>query len=77
MEPIIIYPKNSRQSSLIKALLEEMQVKFKPKVEEKDTTLLTKEEFHAKVNRASRQAEAGKKIKLTPELENELFGSSS
>jgi len=76
MEPIIIYPKNSHQYSVIKALLEEMKVKFKAPFKEKDETLMTEEEFYAKINRASKQAEAGKKIKLTPELEKELFESS-
>ena len=76
MEPIIIYPKNSHQYSVIKALLEEMKVKFKAPIKEKDETLMTEEEFYAKINRAAKQAEAGKKIKLTPELEKELFESS-
>ena len=35
---------------------------------------MTKEQFYAKIDRAAKQAEAGKKIKLTPELEKELFG---
>ena len=69
MEPIIIYPKNPRQYAVIRALLEEMKVKFKMK----DETLMTEKEFYAKINRAAKQAEAGKKIKLTPEIEKELF----
>ena len=69
MEPIIIYPKNPRQYSDIRALLEEMKVKFKMK----DETLMTEKEFYSKINRAAKQAEAGKKIKLTPEIEKELF----
>ena len=74
MEPIIIYPKYPRQYSVIKALLEEMKVKFKAPAQEKDETLMTKEQFYAKIDRAAKQAEAGKKIRLTPELEKELFG---
>lgn len=35
---------------------------------------MTGEEFYAKINRA-KQPEAGKKIKLTSELEKELFES--
>jgi hypothetical protein len=73
MEPIIIYPKNPRQYSVIKALLEEMKVKFTAPAQEKDETLMSEEEFYAKINRAAKQAEAGKKIKLTPEIEKELF----
>lgn len=73
MEPIIIYPKNPHQYSVIKALLEEMKVKFKAPATEKDETLMTKEEFYAKIDRAVKQAEAGKKIKLTPTMEKELF----
>ena len=73
MEPIIIYPKNPRQYSVIKALLEEMKVKFKAPAQERDETLMTKEQFYAKIDRAAKQAEAGKKIKLTPEIEKELF----
>ena len=76
MEPIIIYPKNPHQYSVIKALLEEMKVKFKTPVKENDETLMTEEAFYAKINSAAKQAEAGKKIKLTPELEKELFESS-
>lgn len=72
MEPIIIYPKNPRQYSVIRALLEEMKVKFKV-TEEKDQTLMAEGEFYAKIDRAVKQAEAGKKIKLTPEIEKELF----
>jgi hypothetical protein len=74
MEPIIIYPKNHRQYTVIKALLEEMKVKFKVPAKEKDETLMTEEEFYAKIDRAAKQAEAGKKIKLTPQIEKELFG---
>lgn len=29
--------------------------------------------FYEKINRAAKQAESGKKIKLTPEIEKELF----
>ncbi|HET7117404.1 MAG TPA: hypothetical protein VFI29_12980 [Hanamia sp.] len=76
MEPIIIYPKNPHQYFVIKALLEEMEVKFKAPGKEKDETLMTEEEFYIKINRAAKQAEAGKKIKLTSELEKELFESS-
>ena len=53
-----------------------MKVKFKAPIKEKDKTLMTEEEFYAKINRAAKQAEAGKKIKLIPELEKELFESS-
>ncbi len=73
MKPILIYPKNPHQYSVITALLEEMQVEFKVSDREKDETLLTEKEFYAKINRAVKQAEAGKKIRLTPELEKELF----
>ena len=73
MEPIIIYPKNPRQYAVIRALLEEMKVKFKMPDREKDETLMTEKEFYAKINRAAKQAEDGKKIKLTPEIEKELF----
>jgi hypothetical protein len=63
MQPIIIYPKNPHQYSVIKALLEEMKVKFKAPAQEKDETLMSEEEFYAKINRAAKQAEAGKKNK--------------
>ncbi|MBN9352428.1 MAG: hypothetical protein J0H55_17250 [Chitinophagaceae bacterium] len=73
MQPIIIYPSNPRQYSVIKALLEEMKVKFKVPAEEKDETLMTEEEFYTKIDRAIKQTEAGEKIKLTREIEKDLF----
>lgn len=72
MENIIILPENSKQSSVIKAFLKEMKIKFKT---EKDDTRMTKEEFYRKIEESSRQAKEGKVTRLTPELREELFGS--
>lgn len=39
-----------------------------------DDTLMSKEAFFAKIERAEQQVKEGKAVKLTPELRTELFG---
>lgn len=58
MENIIIMPKSEKQFSAIKTFLEEMKIRFK--TEKKDDSLLTEEEFYAKIDRAKQQAKEGK-----------------
>jgi len=43
METITIYPKNKKQKSLLKSLLEEMKIRFD--IAQSNDTLLTEEEF--------------------------------
>lgn len=59
MESITIYPKNKKQKTLLKSLLEEMKVHFEIG-QTADETLLSEEEFYAKIDRSLKQAEEGK-----------------
>ncbi|HAV03135.1 MAG TPA: hypothetical protein DCW95_08140 [Chryseobacterium sp.] len=72
MENIIIIPESKKQSSVIKAFLKEMKIRFEV---EKDDTEMTKEEFFAKVDRAKQEVKEGKVKPLTPELREKLFKS--
>ena len=72
MENIIIMPKNEKQFSAIKTFLEEMKIRFK--TEKKDDTLMTEDEFYAKIDRAVKQSEEekGTLIKTKEELHAHL-----
>ncbi len=59
MENITIYPKSEKQKSLLKSLLEEMKVRFEIRKSD-DDTLMSEEEFYAKIDRAKQQAREGK-----------------
>lgn len=72
MENIIITPENKKQFTAIKNFLEEMKIRFR--TEKEDDTLMTEEEFYAKIDKSKQQAREGKVHRLTPELEKELFG---
>ncbi len=67
MENIIIIPESKKQSSVIKAFLKEMKIRFEV---EKDDTEMTKEEFFAKIDRAKQEVKEGKvtRINTTEEL---------
>ena len=58
MESITIYPKDEKQKSLLKSLLEELKVRFE--IGEKDETLLSEEDFYKKIDKSIEQAESGK-----------------
>lgn len=73
MENIIIIPENKKQFSAIKTFLEEMKIRFK--TEKQDDTLMTEEEFYVKIDRSIKQAEEGKVVEYTPELEKKFFKS--
>lgn len=72
MESITIYPKNKKQKSLLKSLLEEMKIRFE--ISKSDDTLMTEEEFYGKIDRAKQQAREGKgtRVKTKKELHNYL-----
>jgi len=72
MESITIYPKNEKQKTLLKSLLEEMKVHFE--VETNDESLLSKEEFYSKIDKSIEQAEKGKLRTLTSEEQKEFLG---
>lgn len=73
MESITIYPKNEKQKSLLKALLEEMKVKFEV-ASSKDKTLLSEKEFFEKIDHSISQAECGKTRTLSKDKQKEFLG---
>ena len=73
MESITIYPKNAKQKSLLKSLLEEMKVRFE--IDSlKDETLLSKKEFFAKIDKSISQAEKGQTRHVSKDQQKELLG---
>ncbi len=72
MERITIYPKNERQKSLLKSLLEELKVPYE--ISAQNESLLTENEFYAKIDRSIKQAEAGKTQKLPKNKQKEFLG---
>jgi hypothetical protein len=73
MESITIYPKNQRQKSLLKSLLEEMKVRFEIG-EEKEDPILSKEKYYSKIDESIKQAEVGKTQILSKGKQKELLG---
>lgn len=69
---MIVYPKNEKQKSLLKSLLEEMKVRFE--ISKSDDTLMSEEEFYTKIDRAKQQAREGKVKVMTKEKQKELLG---
>ena len=72
MESITIYPKNEKQKSLVKSLLEELNVNFE--IEKHDETQFSKEEYYAKIDHSIEQAEKGNSKILTKEDQSRLLG---
>ena len=73
MESITVYPKNEKQKSLLKSLLEEMKVRFEIAVS-KDETLLSEKEFFAKIDKSITQAENGNTKPLSKDKQKEYLG---
>ena len=73
MESIIIYPENEKQQFLLKSLLEEMKIRFKIEKSD-DETLLSKNEFVAKIEKSIKEAESGLTVKLTKNKQKDLLG---
>lgn len=73
MKSITIFPKNKKQESLLKSLLEEMGVNFQFDTES-DNTKLTKEEFYSKIDLSIKQAKQGNTKHLSEEEQKELLG---
>ena len=73
MESITIYPKNEKQKSLLKSLLEEMKVRFEVGKSE-DQTLLTENEFIEKIDKSIKQADSGKTKKLSQNEQKQFLG---
>ncbi|MBP7498816.1 MAG: hypothetical protein KA796_03000 [Chryseobacterium sp.] len=72
MESITIYPKDEKQKSLLKSLLEELKVRFE--MGEKDETLLSEEDFYKKIDKSIEQAESGKTTNISKDKQTEFLG---
>ena len=73
MESITVYPKNEKQKSLLKSLLEEMKVRFEI-ARLKDDTSLSEKDFFAKIDKSISQAENGETKKLSKVQQKEFLG---
>jgi hypothetical protein len=73
LESIIIYPKNAKQKTLLKSLLEEMKIQFEI-ASTKDETTLNEEEYYAKLDKSISQVEAGKTKCLPKDKQKEFLG---
>ncbi len=73
MESITIYPKNEKQKSLLKSLLEEMKVRFEI-ASDKEETLLNEKDFYDKIDKSISQAESGKKRTLSKDSQKDFLG---
>jgi hypothetical protein len=73
MESITIYPKNAKQKSLLKSLLEEMKVRFEV-AQFKDETLLNEKDFFVKIDKSIANFENGKSKILTKEQQKKFLG---
>jgi len=72
MESITIYPKDEKQKSLLKSLLEELKVRFE--IGENDETLLSEEDFYKKIDKSIEQAESGKTTNISKDKQREFLG---
>jgi hypothetical protein len=73
MDSITIYPKNEKQKSLLKSLLEEMKVRFEIGKSDEETSL-SENEFIAKIDKSILQADSGKTKKLTKDQQKNFLG---
>jgi hypothetical protein len=73
MDRITVYPRNSKQKSLLKSLLEEMKVRFEIATT-KDEALLSERDFFAKIDKSINQAENGNTKPLPKEKQKEFLG---
>ncbi|MFA9188485.1 DUF2683 family protein [Flavobacterium sp. FBOR7N2.3] len=73
MDSITIYPKNEKQKSLLKSLLEEMKVRFEIGKSDEETSL-SENEFIAKIDKSILQADSGKTKKLTKDQQKKFLG---
>ena len=73
MDSITIYPKNEKQKSLLKSLLEEMKVHFVVGKND-EPILLTEKEYISKLDKSIQQAQSGKTKKLDKDQQREFLG---
>ncbi len=73
IDRITVYPRNAKQKSLLKSLLEEMKVRFEIATT-KDETLLSESDFFAKIDKSIDQAANGNTKPLSKEKQKEFLG---
>ena len=73
MESITIYPKNEKQKSLLKSLLEEMKVKFEISTAKEDP-FMSEKDFYAKIDKSILQAKEGKTKTLSKDQQKDFLG---
>ena len=73
MDRITIYPRNAKQKSLLKSLLEEMKVRFEIATT-KNEALLSERDFFAKIDKSIDQAANGNTKPLPKENQKEFLG---
>lgn len=73
MESITVYPKNAKQKSLLKSLLEEMKVRYEIATSN-DETVLSEKDFFAKIDKSITQSENGNTKILSKDEQKEFLG---
>lgn len=73
MESITIYPKDEKQKSLLKSLLQELKVHFEID-DNNDKSLLSEKDYYTKIDKSIAQAENGKRKNQTQETQKEFLG---
>ena len=73
MDTITIYPNDEKQLNLLKSLLIELKVRFEMATSNQDT-LLSKEDYYAKIDKSIKQAELGKIKRIPISKQKELLG---
>ncbi len=73
MERMTVYPKNEKQKSLLISLLKEINVRFVIECSN-DVTLLSEEDFFAKIDKSIDQAEKGNTKTLTMAKQKKFLG---
>lgn len=73
MDSITIYPKNQKQKSLLKSLLEEMKVRFEMGPND-EQVVLSEKDYVAKIDKSLNQLALGETKKLNKEQQKEFLG---
>lgn len=73
MESITIYPKDEKQTSLLKSLLKELKIRFEV-APNGDNTQLSIDEFYSKIDKSIEQAEAEQTQRISKEQQKEFLG---
>jgi hypothetical protein len=73
MESFTIYPKNEKQKSLLKSLLEEMKIRFVLESDDEDTKY-SADHYFSKIDKSIEQASQGKRKKISIEEQKNLLG---